>query len=142
MLKIFQARLQQDINREIPDVQAGFTKGKKPGLELPTSTGPYRKQENSRKTSNSASSTMLKPLTVWITTNWKILKEMGIPDHLNCLLRNLYGGREATGRTLHEQLTGSKFEKEYDKAVYRHPVYLTYMQSTSCKMPVWMNHKL
>ena len=85
---------------------------------------------------------MLKPLTVWITTNWKILKEMGIPDHLNCFLINLYAGQEATGRTLHEQLTGSKFEKEYDKAVYRHPVYLTYMQSTSCKMPVWMNHKL
>ena len=60
-----------------------------------------KKQENSRKTSTSASLTMLKPLTVWITTNWKILKEMGIPDHLTCLLRNLYAGQEAKFRTRH-----------------------------------------
>ena len=45
---------------------------------------------------------MLKPLTVWMTINWKLLKEMGIPDHLTCLLRNLYAGREATVRTGHE----------------------------------------
>ena len=62
---------------------------------------------------------------------WKILKEMGIPDHLTCLLRNLYAGQEATVRTGHGQQTGSKQEKEYVKAVYCHPVYLTYMQSTS-----------
>ena len=85
---------------------------------------------------------MLKPLTVWITINWKILKEMGIPDHLTCLLRNLYAGQEATFRTLHEQLTGSKLGKEYVKTVYCHPVYLTYMQSTSYKMMGWMIHKL
>ena len=58
-------------------------------------------QENSRKTSTSASLTMPKLLTMWITTNWKILKEMGIPDHLTCLLRNLYAGQEATVRTEH-----------------------------------------
>ena len=57
--------------------------------------------ENSRKTSTFASLTKLKPLTVWITTNWKILKEMGIPDHLICLLRNLYAAQEATVRTGH-----------------------------------------
>ena len=62
---------------------------------------------------------------------WKILKEMGIPDHLTCLLRNLYAGREATVRTGHEQQTGSKSGKEYVKTVYCHPAYLTYMQSTS-----------
>ena len=60
-----------------------------------------KKQESSRKTSTSASLTMSKPLTVWITTNWKILKKMGIPDHLTCLLRNLYAGQEATVRTGH-----------------------------------------
>ena len=65
------------------------------------STGSWRKQGNSRKTSTSASLTMLKSLTVWITTNWKVLKEMGIPDHLTCLLRNLYPGQEATVRTGH-----------------------------------------
>ena len=59
----------------------------------------WGKQGNSRKTS--ASLTTLKPLTVWITTNWKILKEMGIPDHFICLLRNLYAGQEATVRTKH-----------------------------------------
>ena len=62
---------------------------------------------------------------------WKILKEMGIPDHLTCLLRNLYAGQEATVRTGHGQQTGSKPGKEYVKVVYCHPAYLTYMQSTS-----------
>ena len=62
---------------------------------------------------------------------WKILKVMGIPDHLTCLLRNLYAGHDATVRTRQEQQTGSKQEKEYIKAIYCHPTYLTYMQSTS-----------
>ena len=78
-----------------------FKKSEEPKIKLPTSVGSLKKQENSIKTSTSASSTMLKPLTVWITTNWKILKEMGIPDHLTCLLRNLYAGQEATVRTGH-----------------------------------------
>ena len=67
---------------------------------------------------------------------------MGIQDHLTCLLRNLYAGQEATVRTGHEQQTGSKSEKEYGKAVYCHPAYLTSMQSTSCEMAGWMKHKL
>ena len=73
---------------------------------------------------------------------WKILTEMGIPDHLACLLRNLYGGQEATVRTGMEQQTGSKLGKEYIKAIYCHPAYLTYMQSISYEMSGWMNHKL
>ena len=64
---------------------------------------------------------------------WKILKEMGIPDHLICL-RNLYAGQEATELDMEERI-GSKLGKEYIKAVYCHPAYLTYMQSISCKMP-------
>ena len=64
---------------------------------------------------------------------WKILEEMGIPDHLTCLLQSLYADQEATVRTDMEQQAGSKLEKEYIKAVYCHPAYLTYMQSTSCK---------
>ena len=72
---------------------------------------------------------------------WKILKEMGIPDHLTFLLRNLYAGQEATELDM-EQQTGSKLGKEYVKALYRHPAYLTYMQITSCEMPGWMRHKL
>ena len=70
-------------------------------IKLPTSAGSLKKQENSSKTSTFASLTMPKPLTVWITTNWKILQEMGIPDHLTCLLINLYAGQEATVRTGH-----------------------------------------
>ena len=68
---------------------------------MPTSAGSWKKQESSRKASISALLTMPKPLTMWITINWKILKEMGIPDHLICLLRNLYAGQEATVRTGH-----------------------------------------
>ena len=85
---------------------------------------------------------MPKPLTC-VDPNklWKILKEMGIPDHLICLLRNLYAGQEATEPDM-EQRTGSKLGKEYIKAVYCHPAYLTYMQSTSCEMLGWMKHKL
>ena len=76
-------------------------KAEEPEIKLPTSVGSWKKQESSRKTSISALLTVPKPLTVWITTNWKILKEMGIPDHLTCLLRNLYAGQEATVRNGH-----------------------------------------
>ena len=75
-------------------------KAEEPEIKLPTSTGSLKKQESSRKTSISALLTMPKPLTVWITINWKI-QEMGIPDHLTCLLRNLYAGQETTVRTGH-----------------------------------------
>ena len=75
-------------------------KAEEPEIKLPTSTGSWKKQESSRKTSISALLTMPKPLTVWITINlWKFLKEMGIPDHVTCLLKNLYAGQEATVRT-------------------------------------------
>ena len=76
-------------------------KAEEPEIKLPTSAGSSKKQESSRKTSISALLTMPKPLTVWVKTNWKILKELGIPDHLTCLLRNLYAGQEATVRTGH-----------------------------------------
>ena len=90
-----------------------------------------RNKEVSRKTTTSASLTRLKPWTVWITTNCGKFSEMGIPDHLTCLLRNLHAGQEATARTRHEQWTGSKLGKEYVKVVYCHPAYLTYMQRTA-----------
>src|SRR5574337_783323 len=76
-------------------------KAEEPETKLPTSAGSSKKQDGSRKTSISALLTLPKPSTVWITTNWKILQEMGIPDHLTCLLRNLYAGQEATVRTGH-----------------------------------------
>ena len=73
---------------------------------------------------------------------WKILKEMGIPDHLTCLLRNLHAGQEATVRTGHGTTDWFQIGKEYVKAVYCHPAYLTYMQSISCEMIGWRKHKL
>ena len=76
-------------------------KAEEPEIKLPTSTGSSKKQESSRNTSTSALLTVPMPLTVWTTKNWKFLKEMGIPDHLPCLLRNLYAGQEATVRTGH-----------------------------------------
>ena len=76
-------------------------KAEEPGIKLPISAGSSKKQESSRKTSIPALLTMPKPSTVWITVDWKILKEMEIPDHLTCLLRNLYAGQEATVRTGH-----------------------------------------
>ena len=109
-------------------------KAEEPEIKLPTSIGSSKKQESSRKTSTSALLTMPKPLTVWITTIWKILKELGIPDHHTCFLRNLYAGQEATEHVQLEldveQQTGSKFGKEYVKAVYCHHAYLTYIWST------------
>ena len=101
MLKILQARLQKYMNHELPDVQTGFRKGRGIRDKLPISVGSSKKLESSRKTSISALFTIPNHLTVWITTNWKILKEMGIPDHLTCLLRNLYAGQEATVKTGH-----------------------------------------
>ena len=76
-------------------------KAEEPEIKLPTSVGSQRKQENSRKASTSASLTRLKPLTVWITTNWNILKEIRISDHLTYLLRNLYTAQEPTVGTGH-----------------------------------------
>ena len=76
-------------------------KAEEPEIKLPTSAGSSKKQESSRKISISTLLIMPKPLTLWITINWKILKEMGMPDHLTCLLRNLYAGQEATDRTGH-----------------------------------------
>ena len=74
-------------------------KAEEPEIKLPTSVGSSKKQENSRKASTSALLTMPEPLTVWITINWKVLKDMGIPNHLTFLLRNLCVGQEATVRT-------------------------------------------
>ena len=108
MLKILQARLQQYVNRELPDVQAGFRKGRGTRDQIANIRWLIEKQEHSRKTSTSTSLSTLKPLPVWITKKlWKILKETEIPHNLTCLLRNLYAGQEAT--ELHmEQQTGSK----------------------------------
>ena len=99
------------MNQELPDIQLDLEKAEEPEIKLPTSIGSSKKQECSKKTS-SALLTMPTPLTVWITTNWKIPQEMGIPDHLTCLLRNLYAGQEATVRTGHETTDWFQIRKE------------------------------
>ena len=101
MLKILQARLQQYMNRELPDVQAWFRKGRETRDRISNIHCIIEKAREVKKKSTSASLTMLKPLTVDHNKLWKILKEMGVPGHLTCLLRNLYVGQEAAVRTGH-----------------------------------------
>ena len=115
----------------------GLEKAEEPEIKLPTSIGSSKKQAISRKTSNSALLTMPKKAFDCVDHNklWKILKEMGIPDHLTCLLRNLYADQEATIRTEHRTTDWFQIGKGVGQAIYCHPAYLTYMQSKSCKMP-------
>ena len=111
IIKIFQTRLQQYVNRGIPNIQAGFRKGRRIRDQLSNIHWIIEKKEKSRETSTSASLNTLKLLTVWIKTNGG-KKEMRISDLLTCLLRNLYAGQEIT--KLHmEQWSGSKLGKEY-----------------------------
>ena len=100
-------------------------------IKLPASVGSLKKKESSRKTLTSALLTTSKPLTLCITTNWKIFQEIRIPDHLTSILRNMHAGQGATVRNGHGTTDWFQMGKEYVKAVYCHPVYLTYMQSTS-----------
>ena len=106
-------------------------KAEEPEIKLPTSVEPSKKQKSSRKTSTSALLTAPNPLILDHNKLWKIFKEMGIPDHLICLLSNLYAGKKQQLESDMEKQTGSKLGKEYVKAVYCHPAYLTCMQSTS-----------
>ena len=89
----------------------------------------------------SALLTMSKPLTLWITTNCEKFLNRWIPGCLICLLRNLYAGQEPTVRTRHGTMDWFKIGKRVLKAVYYHPTYLTYMQSTSWEMPGWMKQE-
>ena len=108
---------------------------------MPTSIGSLKKQENSRKISTSASD-CTKALTVWITTNWKVLQEMRIPNHLTRLLKTCMQVKKQLLELDMEQWTVSKSGKEYVKTVHCYPVYLTFMQSTSYEMLGWMKYKL
>ena len=134
MLKILQARLHQ----KFPDVQAGFRKGRGTNIHwIIVKARDFKKKTyfcfiDYTKAFDCVNHNKL----------WKIFPEMGIPDHLNCLVRNLYAGQKQQLEADMEQHTGSKLQKEYIKAVYYHSAYLTYTQSTSCEMLCWMKHKL
>ena len=121
-----------------------FKKAEESEIKLPTTTGSLKKQESSRKTSISALLTMPKPLTVRITTKlWKILQEMGRPDHLTCLLRNLYAGQEATTRTGHGIRDWFQIRKGERQGCILSPcLFNFYAEYKLCEMPGRMKHKL
>ena len=124
VLKILQARLQQYVNHEFPDVQASFRKGRGTRDQIANICWIIKKAREFQKNIYFCFIDYAKAFDcVDHHKLWKILNEMGIQDQLNCLLRNLYAGQEATGRMDMEQHTGSKFEKEYTKPLYCHPAY-------------------
>ena len=117
-------------------------KAEEPEIKLPTSAASSKKQESSRKTSICFLDYAKAFDCVDYNKLWKILKEMGIPEHLTCLLRNLYAGQEATVRTGHGTTHWFQIGKKCVKAGHCHPAYLTYMQSTSWETLDWKKHKL
>ena len=120
-LKILQASLQQYVNRELPDVQAGFRKGRGTRDRIANICWIIKKARNFQRNTYFCFIDYTKDFDYMGHNKlWKILKEMEIPDHLTCLLRNLYAGQEATELDM-EQHTGSKLGKEYVKAVYCSP---------------------
>ena len=122
------------MNRELPDVQAGFRQGRGTRDQIPNIRWIIKNPREFQK--NICFIDYAKAFDC-VDDNklWKILKEMGISDHLTWLLRNLYAGQEATVRTGYGTKDWFQIGKEYVKAVYCHPAYLTYMQSISCQMP-------
>jgi len=136
MVKILPARLQQYMDHELPDVQAGFRKCRGTRDQIANICWIIEKAREFQQNIYLCFIDYIKDLAcVDHSKLWKILKEMGIPDHLACLLRNLYARQEVTVRTGHGKQTGSKSRKEYVKAVYCHPACLTYIQNTSHEMP-------
>ena len=118
------------MNQEFSDVQTGFRKGR--GIII---ANIHWIREKAREFWNNIYFCFIDYTKVFDCVDhnklWKILKQMGIPDHLICLLRNLYAGQEVTVRTRHTTMDWFKLGKEYIKAIYCHPAYLTYMQSTT-----------
>ena len=142
MLKILQARLQLYVNHELPDVQAGFRKGRETRDQIANIHWIIMKAREFQKNIYLCFFDYTKAFDcVDHSKLWKILQEMGIPQHLACHLRNLYSGQEEIQLDM-EQQTGYKLGKEHIKVVSCHPVYLTYMHNTPCEMLGWMKHKL
>ena len=143
MLKILQARLQQYVNCELPDVQAGFRKDRGTRDQIASIHWIIEKAREFQKNIYFCFIDYAKAFDcVDHNKLWKIVQEMGLADYLTCLLRNLYAGQEATVRTGHETTDWFQIRKECIKTVYCHPAYFTYMQSTSWEMLDWMKHKL
>ena len=132
MLKILQARLQQCVNHELPDVQAGFRKGRGTRDQI---ANIHWIMEKAREFQKNIYFCFIDYARAFDCVDhnklWKILKEMGIPDHLTCLLRNLYTGQEATVRTGHGTTDWSQIGKGVHQGCNCHPAYLTYRHSIS-----------
>ena len=139
ILKILQARLQQYVNRELPDVQAGFRKGRGTRDQIANIRWIIEKAREFQKNIYFCFIDYTKAFDcVDHYKLWKILQEMGIPDHLTCLLRNLYAGQEATVGTGRGTTNWFKIGKEVHQGCILSPAYLTYVQCTSCKMSGWI----
>ena len=129
------------MNGELPDVLAGFRKGRRTRDQIANIRWIIKKGREFKKNTYFCFIDYAKAFDCLDHNKlWKILQEMGIPDHLTCLLRNLYAGQEAMVRMRHGTTDWFQLGKEYVKAVYC--PYLTHMQSTLCEMPGWMKHKL
>ena len=143
MLKILQAKLQQYVNRTLPDIQAGFQRGRGTRDQI---ANLFWIMEKAREFQKNICFCFIDNAKTFDCVDknklWKILEEMEISDHLTCLLRNLYAGQEETVKTGYGTIDRFRIGKEYIKAVYCHSAYLTSMQSTSCEMLGWMNPKL
>ena len=142
MLKILQFRLQQFVNGELSDVQAGFRQGGGTRNQIANIHWIIKKAREFQKTSFCFIDYTKFSDCVDHNKLWKILKDMGIPDHLTCLLRNLDAGQEVTVRPRHGTMDCSKLGKEYIKAVYCHPACLTYRHDTPCEILGCMKHNL
>ena len=143
MLKILQARFQQYMNHGIPGVQAGFRKDRGTRNQIGNICWIIKKAREFQKNIYFFFIDYTEAYDCVDNNNlWKTLKEMCIPNHLTCLLRNLYTGQEATVRTRHGTTDWFPIRKGVHQGLYCHPDYLTYMQSTSCKIPGWMKHTL
>ena len=141
MQNVLQTRLQQYMNWELQIYKLDLERAEEPEIKLPTCARLWKKQECYRKNIYFCFIDYAKAFDcVDHKKLWKILKEMGIPDHLTCLLRNLYAGQEATVRTRHGTIDWFQIRKGVRQGAYCHPVYLTYIQSTSCEMQGWMKH--
>ena len=135
--------LQQYMSQKLADAQARFRKGRGTRDQIANTCWIIEKQENSRKKSTSASLTMLKPLTLWITTNCgKFLNRWEYQTNLPISWETCMQAKKQQLEQDMEQWVGSKLGKKYIMAVYCHPAHLTSIQSTSCEMLCWMNHKL
>ena len=143
MLKILQARLQQYVNCEFPDVQAGFRKGRGARDQIANISWNIKKAREFQKNIYFCFIDYAKAFDcVDHNKLWKILQEMGIPDHLTCLLRYLYADQETTVITGHGKTDWFQIGKGVCQVCILSPAYLTYMQSASCEMLDWMKHKL